>query len=90
MLFRSNGYLDAWIDGADSRYSDSNAASLAADIEKWAWDVYEYSGGGDGNDYGDDITYDLEEMTASWSEWFMQRQDGGSASRKMEVTDGQD
>jgi len=28
-------------------------------IEEWAYDAYSYSGAGDGNDYGDDIEYDL-------------------------------
>ncbi len=83
-----NGYLDVWIEGANSRYYDSNTNSLATDIESWAWDVYQYSGAGDGNDYGDDITYDLVEMTASWNEWFMQRTEGRSKSGEIGVKDG--
>ena len=46
-------------------------------IEEWANEVYgdEYNGAGDGTDYGDDITYDLENNTASTNEWVMRRVD---------------
>ena len=47
-------------------------------LEGWAWSVYDYSGAGDGNDYGDDITYNLDDGIAEWQEWFMERTAGGS------------
>lgn len=40
-------------------------------IKEWAWENYEYSGAGDGSDYGDDITYDLKNKTVSCQEWEM-------------------
>lgn len=40
------------------------------EIESWAYDAYSYDGAGDGNDYGDGVTYDLVENTASHSGWF--------------------
>lgn len=49
--------------------------TLETDIEEWAWRVYSYSGAGDGNDYGDDITYDLKAKKIITSEWTMERQD---------------
>lgn len=43
---------------------------LESDIEDWAYDVYEYSGAGDGNPYGDTIKYDLVKGTVSTVEWY--------------------
>lgn len=51
---------------------------LTSEIEDWAFDAYCYSGAGDGNDYGDDITYDLERNVVEVSEWYTQRVDGAS------------
>ena len=48
---------------------------LSMEIEEWAFDAYSYSGAGDGNDYGDDVTYNLETMKASVSSWHMTRVD---------------
>ena len=48
---------------------------LAMEIEEWAFDAYSYSGAGDGNDYGDDVTYNLDTMKASVSSWHMERVD---------------
>jgi hypothetical protein len=54
-------------------------------IEDWAWEVYDYSGAGEGNDYGDNIVYDLKEGKVSTSEWFhiVKEEDGGTT--KLEV-----
>lgn len=46
------------------------------EIEDWAWSVYEYSGAGDGNDYGDTIIYDLVKGKATSQEWYMSRTEG--------------
>ena len=50
-------------------------SKLETDVETWAFDAYQYSGAGDGNDYGDDVTYNLETMKASVSSWHMTRVD---------------
>jgi hypothetical protein len=50
-------------------------SKLETDVETWAFDAYQYSGAGDGNDYGDDVTYNLETMKASVSSWMMERVD---------------
>jgi len=50
-------------------------SKLETDIEIWAFDAYSYSGAGDGNDYGDDVTYNLDTMKASVSSWHMERVD---------------
>ena len=39
----------------------------------WAWEVYSYSGAGDGSDYGDDIVYDLVNKKVTTSEWFTEQ-----------------
>jgi len=55
------------------------------EIEDWAWEVYDYSGAGDGTDYGDDIVYDLKEGKVSTSEWFhvIKEEDGGTTKLKI-------
>ena len=50
-------------------------SKLETDVETWAFDAYQYSGAGDGNDYGDDVTYNLETMKASVASWHMTRVD---------------
>lgn len=55
-----------------------DAESLAGEIEDWALETYDYCGAGDGNDYGDDITYDFERNVVEVSEWYTQRVDGES------------
>ena len=45
---------------------------LCVAIEAWAWDVYEYSGAGEGADYGDNITYNLADKTATHDAWYTQ------------------
>ena len=42
---------------------------LEGALEEWAWEVYEYSGAGDGTDYGDNITYNLVEGKVTTQEW---------------------
>lgn len=32
---------------------------LEQEIEEWVWQAYEYSGAGDGTEYGDDIFYEV-------------------------------
>jgi len=56
------------------------------EIEDWAWEAYQYSGAGDGTDYGDDIVYDLKNGKVSTSEWFhvVQEQKGGTSKLKVE------
>jgi len=69
------------------RFDMVSYSKLTNDIENWAWDVYSYSGAGEGNDYGDDIVYDLVNKTVSTSEWFTERQYGDSGEHTMEFAD---
>ena len=38
-------------------------------VDEWAWSVYEFSGAGDGTEYGSTITYNLVDQTATLTEW---------------------
>lgn len=73
----SGGSDEGYLDVSCEPY-DIDASSL--DIEDWAWSVYDYSGAGDGTDYGDNIVYDLKEGKVSTSEWFhvVKEEDGGN------------
>jgi hypothetical protein len=56
-------------------------------VENWAWDAYYYNGAGDGNDYGDDISYNLKENTVHTSEWFYERQERDGGTVPLEITE---
>jgi len=58
---------------------------FASEIEDWALEEYDYSGAGDGSDYGDDVIYDLKSGKVSTSEWYMSRSEGGSVERNLQI-----
>lgn len=59
---------------------------LEQKVEKWAWKNYEYSGAGDGSgDYGDNITYDLENNTTSSVYWQHEAVYGEPESGEIEI-----
>lgn len=76
------GYLNVSLN--DDAMHDGELESA---IEEWAWEAYTYSGAGDGHDYGDDITYDLETMQATITDWCMTRRDGESFVIDFDVED---
>lgn len=69
-------------------YVETNLDNYAFErvIEDWAWEVYDYSGAGEGIGYGDDIEYDLKNGKVSTSEWYhvVQEQKGGTTKLKVE------
>jgi len=80
--------------GSDEGYLDieiipqeKDKGGIAGEIEDWAWQVYDYSGAGEGSDYGDDITYDIKEGKVSTSEWFTARQEGDSDNDELELAE---
>lgn len=75
------GALQVDVDPYDSSHN------FEKEIENWAWEVYEYSGAGDGDDYGDDITYNLKDGTVSSSNWYTSRCDGDNETIKLELED---
>lgn len=56
-------------------------------VEDWAWEVYSYSGAGDGSDYGDDIEYDLVNNKVSTSEWFTSVERGDEDADDLEISE---
>jgi hypothetical protein len=62
------GFLNV---GLSPKYNEA----FADEIESWAWEVYDYSGAGEGYEYGDNIIYDLKNKTVSTNEWSMVRQE---------------
>jgi hypothetical protein len=68
------GYLNVVAEGENLTFSSVDSfylQKLQSEIEEWAWNVYDYSGAGDGTDYGDTIVYDLKNKTATHSYWEM-------------------
>ena len=60
---------------------------MEREIEDWAWKAYEYNGGGDGTDYGDTITYNLETNKVSTEEWFHAVQTTTGGTDKLEIAE---
>ena len=58
---------------------------LEGALEEWAWEVYEYSGAGDGTDYGDNIVYDLKNGKVTTQEWGMEIQRGEEYNDALET-----
>lgn len=71
----------------DSSQDTVTPREFLSEIEDWAWSAYSYSGAGDGSDYGDDITYNLKEGTASVSDWWTDRREGNTVSMPLLVDD---
>jgi len=93
------GYLDVFIvEKKDPKQlkpaeRSQGISGLEAEIQSWADDAYDYSGAGDGTEYGDDVTYNLENMKASTSSWCMERVDGEETTGidfKAETEDDED
>ena len=78
------GYLSVYVNKQDG--FDSNT-EFEQEIEGWAWQAYGYSGDGDGNDYGDDVLYDLLKKTATVSSWSMQRTKGDSEDAALKIAE---
>jgi len=76
------GYLDV--------FTTPDNSALESEIEEWAWEAYDYNGAGEGNDYGDNITYNIKEGKATSSEWFMVVSQGEEDSCDLEVAEEQE
>jgi hypothetical protein len=61
-------------------------AEVDREVDDWAWSVYEYNGAGDGNDYGDTITYDLVKGEVSRDEWYHSPQHINHKPTKLKVS----
>lgn len=75
------GYLDIELVDCQSPMRET----LQKDIDTWVWTAYDYSGAGDGSDYGDDITYDLDKNEVSTTEWYSQPTYQSEPATKLEL-----
>ena len=66
---------------------DKKARDFEKEIEDWAWKAYEYNGAGDGTDYGDDITYNLETNEVSTEEWYHVVEKSGNKWSNLEIAE---
>jgi hypothetical protein len=76
------GYVNVHLNGLSEHNNE-----FAQEIEEWVWETYDYSGAGDGNDYGDDVVYDLVNKTATSDSWYMCRTEGDSESGDLEIAE---
>jgi hypothetical protein len=60
---------------------------FAEEIEEWVWETYDYSGAGDGSDYGDDVVYDLVNKKATSESWYMARTSGDGENGDLEIAE---
>jgi hypothetical protein len=79
------GYLEVSVDPG---YCDDDG-DFSDKIEDWAQEAYSYGGAGDGNAYGDNVTYDLEEDTVTHDDWYTSQQHNGATTVDLEIADGE-
>ena len=60
---------------------------FAEEIEEWVWETYDYSGAGDGSDYGDDVVYDIVNKKATSESWYMARTQGDGEDGDLEIAE---
>ena len=58
---------------------------FSQEVEEWAWTIYEYSGAGDGDSYGDDIMYDLVENKVTTCDWYSSRTEGEETELELKI-----
>jgi len=78
------GYLRVYVNGPDGFESNTE---FAQEIEEWVWETYDYSGAGDGSDFGDDVIYDLVNKTATSDSWYTYRTEGDSQRGDLEIAE---
>lgn len=77
------GYLNVF--AVDKNGLEITDEKFIDEIRDWAWDSYQYSGAGDGNDYGDDITYNLKDGIVTAQEWYMKKTEGETGEEKLKI-----
>lgn len=85
------GYREVEFNGPDGRhfqwkrYKDEKIVELMQLIDSWCNENYRFSGAGDGNSYGENITYDIVNGTVTSQEWWTQHMDGEARHDSMET-----
>ena len=60
-------------------------SGFESEIKDWVWSVYDYSGAGDGNSYGDNVIYDLETGKVTTDEWYHVVQNEDAQVSELEI-----
>ena len=76
------GYLEIYDQSLKGNEYASMSQALHDEVEKWAYDSIGYSGAGDGNEYGDNFTYDLKAKTVMHDEWYHEQVSRNHPTRK--------
>lgn len=79
------GYLNVYFYGDAETIYTIEGENLNREIEEWANNAYDYSGAGEGYDYGDDICYDLKKNKVFFSEWYYSRHDGPEKEIELKI-----
>ena len=82
------GYLDISVHDPVAGWMHPDREFLNL-IEDWAWSAYQYSGAGDGVDYGDVIEYILDgkRPRATHQDWTMERLYGGKSESDLVISE---
>ena len=84
------GYLSVYLNAQkypNGREAWESDTEFEQEIEGWAWEVYGYGGAGDGNDYGDDVVYDIVNKKATSESWYMARTQGDGENGDLEIAE---
>lgn len=67
------GYLNVCVYSNKVQRDKLKFKALESEIEEWAWstDGFDYSGSGDGRDFGDSLVYNLETGECTHREWWL-------------------
>jgi hypothetical protein len=84
LLKFSGGHDEGYLDVEFEPYGKYDQ-DFVNEIEDWAWDVYSYSGAGDGNEYGDEINYDIANNKVSTREWYHVMKEDDSGEEELEL-----
>jgi hypothetical protein len=78
------GYLNVYVNTQEGFASNTE---FEQEIEGWAWEAYDYSGAGEGNDYGDDVVYDIVNKKVTIESWYMARTQGDGENGDLEIAE---
>jgi hypothetical protein len=82
-----SGYLNVEFAANSDDFDHDFGRKFEAEVEAWAWTVYEYSGAGEGVDYGDNITYDLEKNTVKTQAWYYTKKYDTPENSQLEISE---
>lgn len=78
------GYLTVEMRKDSEYFYDETLDEL---IQDWAFDAYSYGGAGDGSEYGDNYTYNLQTNEVTHDSWHTVQEYDKGDTVKMEIVD---